>query len=139
MIHSMQTHNNENQLKEILNIFEQAELHVKELNDVVIKVWEMLIDEKIWKVKFKTKNDIIKIIDISFLKNFRACAQSSCNRKKHYIVIIKMKWRINIQDWWFETLSKNYLDNVASVVKDWIFELTSNLIQKIIMNHLQKT
>jgi len=38
MIRSMQTHNNENQLKEILNIFEQAELHVKELNDVVMKV-----------------------------------------------------------------------------------------------------
>jgi len=27
----------ENQLREILNIFEQAELHVKELNDVIMK------------------------------------------------------------------------------------------------------
>ncbi len=64
----------ENQLKEILNIFEQVELHVEELNDVVMKVWEMLIDEKIWKAKFKTKNDIIKTIDTSFLKNFHAHA-----------------------------------------------------------------
>ncbi len=31
------------------------------------------------------------------------------------------------------------IDNVTSVAKDWIFELTSDLIQKIIMNHLQKT
>ncbi len=128
-----------NQLKEILNIFEQAELHVKKLNDVVMKVWEMLIDEKIWKAKFKIKNDVIKMINISFLKNFHTCAQSSQNRKKRYIIIIKMKWEINIQNWWFKTLSKNYLDNVASVAKDWIFELTSNLIWKIIMNHLQKT
>ncbi len=95
----------ENQLKEILNIFKQAELHVEELNDVVMKVWEMLIDEKIWKAKFKTKNDVIKMIDISFLKNFRARAQSSRNRKKCYIVIIKMKWEINVQDWQFKTLS----------------------------------
>jgi len=28
----------ENQLREILNIFKQAELHVEELNDVVMKV-----------------------------------------------------------------------------------------------------
>ncbi len=129
----------ENQLREILNIFEQVELHVEELNDVVMKVWEMLIDEKIWKAKFKTKNDIIKMIDTSFLKNFRACAQSSQNRKKRYIVIIKIKWEINVQDWWFKTLSKNYLNNVTSVAKDWIFELTNDLIWKIIMNHLQKT
>ncbi len=129
----------ENQLREILNIFEQAELHVEELNNVVMKVWKMLIDEKIWKVKFKTKNDVIKTINISFLKNFRAHAQSSRNRKERYIVIIKTKWEINVQDWWFKTLSENYLDNVASVAKDWIFELTSDLIRKIIMNRLQKT
>ncbi len=129
----------ENQLREILNIFKQAELYVEELNDVVMKVWEMLIDEKIRKAKFKTKNDVIKMINILFLKNFRAHAQLSRNRKKRYIVIIKTKWEINVQDWWFKILSKNYLNNVVSVAKDWIFELTSNLIRKIIMNHLQKT
>ncbi len=129
---------NKNQLREILNIFEQAELHVEELNDVVMKVWKMLINEKIWKAKFETKNDVIKMINILFLKNLRACTQSSRNRKKCYIVIIKMKWETNIQDWWFKTLSENYLDNVTSVAKDWIFELISDLIRKIIVNHLQK-
>ncbi len=42
----------ENQLREILNIFEQAELHVKELNDVIMKA------KKCWSMKKYEKQSL---------------------------------------------------------------------------------
>jgi hypothetical protein len=129
----------ENQLSGILNIFEQAGLHAEGLNDVVMEAWGMLIDGKIWKAKFESKDDAIKAIDTPFLKDFRARAQSSRNRKERYIAIIKAEWGTSVQDWRFEVLGENYLGNVASVAGDCTFELASDMIRKITVNRLQKT
>ncbi len=56
----------EDQLNGILNSFEQAGLYAEGLNDVVMEAWGMLIDGKIWKAKFESKDDVIKAIDTPF-------------------------------------------------------------------------
>ncbi len=112
----------QNQLDDIITIFEQIEVYIKDLNEVVMKTWRILIEERIWRAKFTSKNEVIRALNTSFLKNVWIRVQTSRNRKERFIMTIKKECVTILACVTRKMLRKemlNHLDDVEQYYRWW--------------------
>ena len=88
----------------------------------------MLIDAKIFKFKYKSKDAVIKALDSNILKDIRLRAQTSRNRKDKYIITIKKAQGKDIDTWNFGLLVEYYLEYVAAIYKIFTYKKAVILI-----------
>lgn len=126
------------QFNELRNLFQTVEENLKFMNEILSKIWAVLLNRKIWRAKFFTQTKILKVIDISLLKKLRQQALSNRNRKEKYVHLIKMRWKGNVDDWSFDRLKENYLDAIMMISKRYNFKKATTMIIQVIVTRLQK-
>ncbi len=98
------------------------------MNEILLKIWAVLLNRKIWRAKFFTQIETLKVIDISLLKKLYQRALSNRNHKEKYVHLIKMRWKDNIDDWSFNQLKENYLDAMMMIFKQYNFKKATIMI-----------
>ena len=126
------------QFNELQNLFQTVEENLKFMNEILSKIWAVLLNRKIWRTKFFTQIEILKVIDISLLKKLRQRALSNQNHKEKYVHLIKMRWKDNVDDWSFNQLRENYFNAMMMIFKWYNFKKATTMIIQVIMTKLQK-
>jgi len=115
-----------------------CEINSKFMNEILLKIWAVLLNREIWRAKFFTQTETLKVIDTSLLKKLRQRALSNRNRKEKYVHLIKMRWKDNIDDWSFDRLRENYLDAMMTIFKWYNFKKATTMIIQVIVTRLWK-
>ncbi len=108
------------------------------MNEILLKIWAVLLNRKIWRAKFFTQIETLKVIDISLLKKLYQRALSNWNHKEKYVHLIKMRWKDNIDDWSFNQLKENYLDAMMMIFKQYNFKKATIMIIQVIVTKFWK-
>ncbi len=108
------------------------------MNKILSKIWAVLLNKEIWRVKFFTQIETLKVIDTSLLKKLRQRALSNRNHKEKYVHLIKMRWKDNVDDWSFNQLRENYLNAMMMIFKWYNFKKATAMIIQVIVTKLWK-
>lgn len=87
------------QLEGIRTIFDPACMYTEGLNEVVMEAWGMLVEGRLWRALFASRDEAVKALDTPLLKDIRARAQSSRNRKDGFINTIKKECSTTLHAW----------------------------------------
>ncbi len=126
------------QFNELRNLFQTVEENLKFMNEILSKIWTVLLNREIWRVKFFTQIETLKVIDILLLKKLRQRALSNRNRKEKYVHLIKTRWKDNVDDWSFNRLRENYLDAMMMISKRYNFKKVTIMIIQVTVTKLWK-
>ncbi len=118
--------------------FQTVKENSKFRNEILSKIWAVLLNRKIWRAKFFTQTETLKVIDISLLKKLHQRALSNRNCKEKYVHLIKMSWKDNVDDWLFNQLRENYLDAMMMIFKRYNFKKATTMIIQVIVTKLWK-
>ncbi len=108
------------------------------MNEILSKIWAVLLNRKIWRAKFFTQIETLKVIDISLLKKLHQRVLSNQNHKEKYVHLIKIRWKDNVDDWLFNQLRENYLDAMTTIFKRYNFKKVTTIIIQVIVTRLWK-
>ena len=61
---------------------------IKIINEILYKIWKILINDDFWYTRFNFKNEIYIAFDSIFLKDFQKRVITCYERKKKYFKII---------------------------------------------------
>lgn len=128
----------QSQFNGIKDIFQLACEHNEGINEIVLEAWSVMINEKVWQVEYVSKEDAIRNLDTTQLKNIRSQAQAGRNRKSKYAAAIGQKWGAGVEEWKFEELGENYLGQVAAVANEYTFEEAIHLVRHLTVKRLEK-
>ncbi len=126
------------QFNELQKFFQTVKENSKFRNEILSKIWAVLLNRKIWRAKFFTQTETLKVIDISLLKKLHQRALSNRNCKEKYVHLIKMSWKDNVDDWLFNQLRENYLDAMMMIFKRYNFKKATTMIIQVIVTKLWK-
>ena len=134
----MNQRTDEAQLNEVRNILDQTKEHTEWINEIVVEAFSILIERQLWRTKFETKKKALATLNNSMLKNIRARARTNRNRKIKYIERIKAMWSQEIKEWMFDNLNENYLFNMTSIAKRYIYSKTKAMILRIATSRVKQ-
>ena len=126
------------QFNKLQNLFQIVEENSKFMNEILLKIWTVLLNRKIWKTKFFTQTKTLKVINTLLLKKLHQRALSNWNCKEKYVHLIKTRWKDNVDNWLFNRLKENYLDAMMTIFKWYNFKKAIIMIIQVIVIKLQK-
>ena len=106
--------------------------------DVMLEAWSLLIEDGIWKARHKTKEDAVRLLDISILIDLRRIASSMRVRKSKLISEIKVNWGPEVELWPFEILGEGYLGAVKSVSRVLTYQEAHITVVHMSMKRLER-
>ena len=88
--------NDYHQLKKMKMLLETTENSTENMNEIILKTWNVFISKQLWKMDFESQQKTIKKLDFSIFKNIKKCASSHRQKKKIIIKKIKIAWKKNV-------------------------------------------
>lgn len=127
----------EEKLKYIQDILNLAEGHAEWVNDMVMEAWAVLVEKKLWQVKYATKQDALAAIDSALLRDIQKRAGSSRDRKAKFTAEIRASWKDLAEGRKFSRLGEHYLAYVAAVSRVYTYSEASRIIPHIALRRIE--